>query len=499
MRKHDRVPPDAVAMTESLRAFGYDLSTALADIIDNSISAKAQSIQIYFHWNGPESWISITDDGEGMTSEALVNAMKLGSRDPRESRDKQDLGRFGLGLKTASFSQCRRLTVLSKASGHSRSIRCWDLDYLEEVGDWALIDGPYDEDSQSKFPEVRECGTVVLWEKLDRITSHHPPDNQDAHRNFLARIDEVKTHLAMVFHRFLSGKNAIKLFINENPIIPWNPFLEGHPATQQLHEESFSYGENGKVKVLPFVLPHQSKLTPEDHQQAGGSRGWNAHQGFYVYRNKRLLVPGGWMRLFRQEEHYKLARVQVDLPNNMDEYWKLDVRKAHAYPPDDLRPEMKRIATATRSNASKVYRHRGAITARRIAGKYSVLWLEKQARGKIFYRLNREHPLYKDAIQQDGYAIKPFLRLIEETVPIHAIIARFSEDTDHFQKPFEQDQKELEAYLNLYIRAFLTDGDSETEIVERLHKTEPFTDNLDYLAAKDLKALIKNIRNEREN
>src|SRR5579872_5411751 len=122
----DIVAPDASAMIESLRAFGYDLPTAIADLIDNSISAGAKNVWLNFRWNGPDSFISVADDGCGMSRTTLINAMRAGSRSPLDPRTPADLGRFGLGLKTASFSQCRRLTVASKEKKNSTCIRRWD-------------------------------------------------------------------------------------------------------------------------------------------------------------------------------------------------------------------------------------------------------------------------------------------------------------------------------------------------------------------------------------
>ena len=111
---YDDCPSDASAMGEAMRAYGYNLATALADLIDNSIAAGSRKVWLRCEWAGSSSWISVTDDGSGMAEKELVNAMRLGSTNPTSKRAKSDLGRFGLGLKTASFSQARRLTVITK-------------------------------------------------------------------------------------------------------------------------------------------------------------------------------------------------------------------------------------------------------------------------------------------------------------------------------------------------------------------------------------------------
>ena len=139
--EYDDCAPDASAMVESMRAYGYTLSTAIADLVDNSIAAKCKNVWLSFEWGGQNSWISVTDDGKGMSEKVLVNAMRLGSLSPLEERDPSDLGRFGLGLKTASFSQARRLTVISRTRSVQESIRRWDLDHLAqpEVKGWQLL------------------------------------------------------------------------------------------------------------------------------------------------------------------------------------------------------------------------------------------------------------------------------------------------------------------------------------------------------------------------
>src|SRR5439155_3815390 len=135
---------------------------------------------------------------------------------------------------------------------------------------------------------------------------------------------------------------------------------ENEPATQRLPTEDLPF-QARRVHVAPYVLPHVSKLDAAAHADASGSRGWNAQQGFYVYRARRLLVAGDWLGLSRmqQEEHYKLARIRVDLNNAMDEAWQIDVRKAAARIPGPLQPELNRIAQATRRRAAEAYRFRG--------------------------------------------------------------------------------------------------------------------------------------------
>ena len=224
-------------MVESLRAVGYSPPTAVADLVDNSIAAGARNVWIKFWWAGPESYITIRDDGTGMDPDQLTLAMKPGTIGPLEDRDPDDLGRFGLGLKTASFSQCRRITVASRGSAGMKSYRRWDLDYVQEVDQWRLLTAPA-AGSEYLFDELDESehGTIVAWECLDRIVGDSLKENKKALGHFTSIIRDVDDHLAMVFHRFLAGKNPkLKIWLEgvdgAQAIVPWDPFLEDHPAT----------------------------------------------------------------------------------------------------------------------------------------------------------------------------------------------------------------------------------------------------------------------------
>ena len=180
----EETPPKASAMINTFRAFGYNLQTAIADIIDNSISAKARNVWIDYEWKGSESWVSITDDGEGMDCNTLVSAMTPGSKDPNEDRDLSDLGRFGLGLKTSSFSQCKTLTVATKKKNNPILKRCWDLDFVNSTGKWSLLDYLSDVSHLERLSEL-ESGTIVLWERLDRLVGNSHIENEAARKVFL--------------------------------------------------------------------------------------------------------------------------------------------------------------------------------------------------------------------------------------------------------------------------------------------------------------------------
>jgi hypothetical protein len=475
----DLVPPHAGALAESLRAFGYDLATALADLADNSIFHHCRQLDIRFHWAGEGSAIATFDDGDGMDEPTLLNAMRVGSRNPREARDPRDLGRFGLGLKTASFSQSRRVTVLTKQKNGARIVRCWDLDQIANRNEWRLLrqPSPLADRLASGLHEVPH-GTVVVWENLDRLTAGTSVENDSDEDAFLVQAETVARHFAIVFHRLMVGQRAVQFSLNGKPISPWDPFLANEAATQRLALEHLKLLGHS-IEVEPFILPHLSKLDAETHRSAAGTRGWNAHQGFYVYRNSRLLVPGDWLGLkgWRQEEHYKLARIRIDLPNALDQEWEIDVTKSRARPPERLRKELIRIGERTRSVAKRIYDHRGAKLLPADGLERVFLWEQTAKHNRVFYRINRKHPLVTRAREasSDAPRLNALLRLIEETIPVPLITNTDRNMPDCTLSPFEAsaDAEVLEVMRQVFT-ALVAGGLSKSESLLRLTQIEPF-------------------------
>lgn len=453
--EYDIAEPHAAVMIESLRAFGYDLKTALADLIDNSITAAAENVWVDFHWNGSNSYVRVIDDGIGMSEKRLFEAMRPGSKNPLEERDAKDLGRFGLGLKTASFSQCRRLTVASKMEDCEVAIRRWDLDYVAKVDKWHLLKSPAPGSDKcigklGKMPH----GTIILWECLDRVVGNCGVEDKIASTQFLLNIKLVEEYLAMVFHRFMeSSKPQLKIYINggDEPhrISPWDPFLENHSATIVYPNEPIPYG-NGIINVKAFVLPHKDKLGDALHKYASGPEGWNAQQGFYVYRNKRLLLPGSWLGLgsphpWAKEEHYKLARIRIDIPNSLDMDWQIDVKKSTAKPPVAIKIRLRDLADKVRKQAREVFAHRGSYGPRPQKQPLKRAWYPVYKQGLHSYKIDRSHPLVKQAKSLDPkYAsvIEALLTTLEETVPIQQIWLDTAERPEGPSRPFEAVEKE---------------------------------------------------------
>ncbi|HOW86232.1 MAG TPA: ATP-binding protein [Candidatus Aminicenantes bacterium] len=482
-QKYEIADPRPSALIESLRSVGYKLSTAIADIVDNSIAADARNIWIRFKWAGAKSLISIIDDGRGMTESALVEAMRPGSISPIVERSQTDLGRFGLGLKTASFSQCRRLTVISRSKGCRAVTRVWDLDYVVRHDEWRLLrSGDELEEGVASFAKT-ETGTAVIWTHLDRIiTQGENANDASAHNRFNDSIDQVRQHLAVIYHRFIEA-GEVRIFINNNLVNGWNPYLENHKATYRAPDEIIPFGKS-KIYFRGYVLPHKDMLTHEQYESAAGPLGWTAHQGFYVYRNRRLLVPGDWLGLgspkpWIKAEHYNLARICLDISNDADNEWHLDVKKSMARPPALVKERLTELAENIRKRARSVFAHRGKYGARiSPISEYERPWEAKTRQGYRIYKINRGHPAVSQAIQAAGTAapdIESMLRILEETVPVQQIWLDIADQTQDVARPFiGTDYSVIRSDLRkIYI--FLTkSGIDRNTALARLKAMEPY-------------------------
>lgn len=480
------VEPQASALVESLRAFGYSPQTAIADLIDNSVSANSLNVHVLFRWDGYDSWIAVLDDGGGMSEWALREAMRAGSANPLDARGAQDLGRFGLGLKTASFSQCRLLTVKSAIETGPPATRTWDLDLIGSTGQWRLLAEDHPEDIRL-WQEVNPAGrgTLVIWRHMDRIVDPRAPANELTERHFYAVADRVVGHLSMIFHRFLRGPKRLSLRVNGRLLKPWDPFLEDSRATQALGDEALIYRGNS-IRVRSFVLPHVTRLSPGEYSAAGGSRGWAAQQGFYVYRNRRLIVAGDWLGLgFARDEPTKLARIQLDLPNNIDQDWQLDVRKSVARPPAALAPQLRRIAEVARRGSAQVYRHRGKVVERSTGDDIAYAWEQTVRGGNIAYRINRRHPVVEALLRRpgDGPLVEALLRLVEETVPVPLIVLDHVSGESRLAAPFEGVEPDaMSKVMQGLAKALQDNGLEPSQVAERLSFMEPFCDHPELIA-----------------
>jgi hypothetical protein len=438
--------PNPKSTINSYRSFGYNLSTAIADIVDNSISANANEIRLEYKWSGQDSFISICDNGIGMNQSELVLAMTPGSKDPEEDRSEKDLGRFGMGLKTASFSQCKRLTCITKKESYATIKRCWDIDYINVENEWQLLDYVSDSSFLKKI-ENQKSGTLVLWEKLDRIVGNTEVKNESVKNAFYQEMINVKHHLSLVFHKFIESKR-IKIYFQNTEIEAYNPFLLNlNPKPEMGQPESF-----GNVEIKYFILPHMSEIGKTDYENSGGSLGWFQEQGFYIYRGDRLLVAGDWLGLEKKRDYSKLARIAVNFTNANDFNWHLDIKKSTATPPIEIRKELSRIAKIAIMKSAKIYNWRGQKTVSENAStNHEPLWTDEKTREGIKkYKINRKHPLIKSLLEENNKLASKALKLLEDNVPIELILSNQNEDPSYHELE-KQTEKPSDDLINLAV------------------------------------------------
>lgn len=419
------IPPKASALISSLRGLGYSPEAALADLIDNSITAGATAVEIDLHWNDGVPVAAILDDGRGLDEPRLVEAMRLGGLGPDEQREDSDLGRFGMGLKTASLSQCRRVTIVSKFDGQG-SAAALDVDVIAARGWIAVVPNRLPNHSFIQELTQRSSGTVVIWDRIDELSGLAGLQKEA----FYLRLEEIRAHLGMVFHRFINGDaRRLAISINGRSVKAWDPF-HAHPATIELPSERIRHAGTS-FTVKPYVLPHRDRFANDtEYEAAGGPGGWCARQGFYVYRGKRLLVPGSWLglggvRTWTRDEASRLARIQVDLPTGLDRDWRIDVRKSQARPPGALRARLTSIAQRCREEAREVFAFRGQ-GPRSHGATHTVpaVWIASQGPKGALYRINRDHPVVTACRETIKGSARPFdavLSIVERSVPVERI------------------------------------------------------------------------------
>ncbi|WP_287256168.1 ATP-binding protein [Mesorhizobium sp.] len=426
------ITPSASALVDSLRGLGYAPETALADLVDNSISAEAKRIELDLQWNDGNPVAAVFDDGHGMDYQTLVAAMRLGGTGPSTERGASDLGRFGLGLKTASLSQGRRVAVVTRREGVT-SVLSLDVDVVAKLGWVAEIPDPLPDHPFVQRLLAADQGTVVMINRMDALSGLMGLQKEA----FFLRLEEIRAHLGMVFHRFISGDAPrLSISLHGRPVRAWDPFQIAHPATREMPSERLRHA-GATLTVKPYVLPHRDRFANDaEYEAAGGPGGWGARQGFYVYREKRLLVAGSWLglggvRTWTRDEASRLARIVVDLTTGLDRDWRIDVRKSQARPPGALRARLTAIAGRCREEAREVFAFRGQGPRVRGAPHTApAVWLATQGPRGMQYRINREHPVIVACRETAAGGLRPLnavLSIIERSVPVERIWLDVSE------------------------------------------------------------------------
>ena len=427
MSKDRRHIPKASTLMGSLRSMGYSFEAAVADVVDNSISAHAQNVCILFPSNPmDELALGILDDGDGMSADVLFEAMRYGCMSAEEERSEDDLGRFGMGMKSASLSQCRSLTVVSY-EGNLLNGFTWDYNHILKTQDWMIQE--LDSSEINKLPYIEKLktlkrGTLVIWQDFDVLS------NSSGGQVYSTLVDlrsSLENALALVFHRYLSGIGASRLhiFINELDIKPQDPFLEQHPKTTIKKEIELdikdSNGIERMIKIRPFILPFATELKEKDKQLIGGIENLRAKQGFYIYRNKRLIIWGTWFGMKQRAELTKNARIRVDIPNSLDDIWSIDIKKQQASIPKQILHRLKKAVEDALDFSVRQQTYRGR--TKKVDENIDYIWDRKEGRNNTFYyQINRESKLFqfvRDKMSEEDYGyLEMLLAEIENNIPI---------------------------------------------------------------------------------
>ena len=330
-----------------------------------------------------------------------------------------------------------------------------------------MVEIPRDETEVRWSNRLNGDGTLVLWEKLDRLVG------PSGSRDLVRQLDEATEHLAFVFHRFLSGRQRVALSMNCTPVKPFDPFHSNHPATQHHQIEEMSLGGD-PITIRPVTLPHHAKVSAAEWKRYAGRAGYVSSQGFYLYRNRRLIVHGTWFRLARKQELTKLARVQIDIPNTMDAAWKIDVKKASAQPPPAVRERLAKIVETMVAASRRTHQKRGPVRA---SSNRVPVWVRVQNKNRISYDIAHAHPAlaqFREGIPR-SHRVKfdRVLRLVSAALPMDALHHDISAHPEAVQQSSLSDADLMSLTSTIYdvLRAR---GRSADDIRKWMRSAEPF-------------------------
>lgn len=480
MSKYKSNSPRAEFLMGAMRSMGYSFEAAIADIIDNSISADAKNIHIKFPVDPLHCYVSILDDGTGMSEEDLFLAMRYGCSSSEEERDLNDLGRFGLGMKSASLSQCKVLTVASKNNGVISAYQ-WNYDVIVSEKEWFVIE--LDAKDILNLYDIEELinndsGTLIIWTDFDTIEKSSGDVFTTLNENKIKIID----YLSLIFHRYLNdeGDKKLSIFINNLKIKGLEPFLEKHKKTNIRQEFNLAIKDARNVEryitVQPYVLPYQKDLSNSDIQLLGGIANLKTKQGFYIYRNRRLIIWGTWFGIHR-DELTKNARIRVDIPNTLDDIWNIDIKKQNASIPKTIRNYLTSAVRETMELSEKIHHHRGRIS--KINDEIDYIWNRTEGREKKYtYSINRESRIFlllKEHVDDEAMSrFEMVLEEIEKNIPFQQLYIDISrdivDDTDNVER-----LKDIENKGKMWIKNVVDYGELTSEqAINQLFMSEPF-------------------------
>jgi hypothetical protein len=482
MKKKISTAPSADILMNSMRSIGYSFEAAIADLIDNSISASASFIDVLFPPSADNIHIALLDDGIGMSLDELIEAMRYGSKHKNNTREENDLGRFGLGLKSASLSQCRKLTVISKKNNQLNGFR-WDLNHVEVVNDWELLEIDLDTEEIPYLDVFNNLGsgTLVVWEDFDFLRKE---SDGLIYKALSDKLSTTEQHLSLVFHRFIDGINTkpIQIKLNGKNLDAFDPFLEKHKKTDKKKPKAIiikdELGNEHTVVAQAYILPFQQDLKEQDFKRLGGKRSLSNGQGFYIYRVNRLLVYGTWFRMQVSSDLTKYGRIKIDIPNSIDDVWKIDIKKQQAELPLVLRNNLKTVVEETGNVSRKKNTHR----LLKEGGKEDQFWVRYKTRTNSFvYRFNRDSSvidqLLSELTDEGKLQFNRYLDILEHTLPYDSIYTDVANSDVDREIDLEK-QSSLLATASLSIEYMIQNGTSMKDAVLKITSIDPFSKDI---------------------
>lgn len=482
MSKEKENIPQADMLMGSMRHMGYSFEAAIADVMDNSISAHCCTIKLLFPTNPMEiQAVGILDDGDGMDSNTLFEAMRYGSSASELERDENDLGRFGLGMKSASLSQCRILTAISIKDGKT-SAYTWDYNYIQKKKKWITIEHSANE--IKNFPYANELlkqkkGTLIIWQDFDVLSKSSDGQVYDTLNELK---NQVYESVSLIFHRYLSGgAHKISISINNQLVKAKDPFLESHKKTTTQKERTIalpdSSGVERKIKVKPFILPYATDLKESDKKLIGGIENLRSKQGFYIYRNNRLIIWGTWFGMKPRAELTKNARIRVDIPNTLDDIWSIDIKKQTASIPKRIQNQLKETVRQALDISVAQQTHRGR--KNKIDDNIDYIWDRMKGRNNTFYYvINRESKLYQYIRSQmsdkDFDLLELLVGEIEKNIPSQQMYIDKSNDAIVVEEPDSRFSDVYQMGVTMIESIRKVTGRAANEVIEDIMLSEPF-------------------------
>lgn len=309
------IPPNAARTLMALRELGYDSLSAICDLVDNSIDAGARHIDITIRAIGQSHMVEILDDGSGMSRETLQEALRLGSE--IDGRDASvDLGKYGMGLVTASLSIAKTIFVQTREKGKVGYEATFDVATVERHNKWVLELKPA---GKSIIDTVGDYGTLVRLTSVDRLDD----------TNVTRMGQRLAAYMGRVFRNFIHDGVTIK--INRKKLEAIDPLMREHPQTVIQYDQPLDLGKGRLVRLTIVELPDVDEILPQD-------------SGFYIVRNRREIAKAQTFGFYKHHHSYSHFRAELVFGGDLDTDFHVDVKKTSILPNDQVLAKIEHVA-----------------------------------------------------------------------------------------------------------------------------------------------------------